>query len=124
VSDSSNHVTERVELGVKPITNYELRITLYPNPTNGELRIENGELRIMSVEIFDVMGRKIPLQCIEGVDGEAGRGSKEGWQPRLLSVVEAQADGVVIDLTVLYPGIYFVKIRTENGVVVKKLVKQ
>jgi len=45
------------------------------------------------VEIFDVFGRKIPLQFIEGVDGEAGRGSKEGWQP--------QADGVVIYLTVL-----------------------
>ena len=97
MSDSSNHVTERVELGVKPITNYELRITLYPNPTNGELRIENGELRIMSVEIFDVYGRKILVPS--------------------LTVLRSY------DLTVLHPGIYFVKITTEQGVVVKKVVK-
>ena len=32
-------------------------ITLVPNPTTGELRIENGELRIKNVEVFDVYGR-------------------------------------------------------------------
>ena len=92
------------------------QITVYPNPTNGELRMENGELRINSVEIFDVFGRKISLQFIEGVDGAAGRGSKEVWQP--------QADGVVIDLTVFPSGVYFVRIATEQGIVTKKIIKQ
>jgi len=34
-------------------------IKVYPNPTTGELKIENGELKIENVEIFDVYGRRI-----------------------------------------------------------------
>ena len=30
-----------------------------PNPTTGELKIENGELKIENVEVFDVYGRKL-----------------------------------------------------------------
>jgi hypothetical protein len=40
----------------------------------------------------------------------------EGWQP--------QADGVVINISHLNSGIYFVKITTDAGEVVKKAVKQ
>jgi len=96
------------EVGIEAITNYELRI--YPNPTDGELRIEiAGQARndVQSVEIFDVYGRN--------VGGKFPSNVLEGWQP--------QADGVVIDLTVLQSGIYFVKITTEQGEVVKKVVK-
>ena len=83
------------------------RITVFPNPTNGQLTIDNGQLTISNVEIFDVMGRKIPLQFIEGVDGAAGRGSYRSY-----------------DLTLFPAGIYFLKITTEAGVVTKKVVKQ
>ena len=31
----------------------------YPNPTTGQLRIENGELKIENVRIFDVLGQEI-----------------------------------------------------------------
>ena len=34
-------------------------IKIYPNPTNGELTIENCELLNMNVEIYDVMGRAL-----------------------------------------------------------------
>jgi hypothetical protein len=34
-------------------------IRIYPNPTTGELRIENGALRIENIEIFDVHGRNV-----------------------------------------------------------------
>ena len=34
-------------------------ILLYPNPTTGELRIENGELKIKNVEIYDISGKNI-----------------------------------------------------------------
>jgi len=37
------------------------RIIISPNPTTGELRIENGELRIENVDIFDIYGRKHQL---------------------------------------------------------------
>ena len=96
-SDSSNHVREAVEVGMEElrIENGELRI--YPNPTNGELRIENGELKIENIEIFDVYGRKI-----------------FNFQ---LSTFNS------IDVSGLQAGIYFVRIATERGVVMRKVVK-
>ena len=83
-------------------------ITLVPNPTTGELKIENGELKINNVEVFDVYGRK--------VGAEFPSNSLEGWQP--------QADGVVFNISHLNSGIYFVKITTEAGEIVKKVIKQ
>jgi len=34
-------------------------INVIPNPTTGELEIENGELKIKKVEIFDIYGRNL-----------------------------------------------------------------
>jgi len=37
------------------------QITIYPNPTTGELRIENGKLRMENAEyhIYNVMGQTV-----------------------------------------------------------------
>jgi len=75
-------------------------IKVYPNPTTGQLTIDNGQLTIKSVEIYDVVGRKLFEQ-------------KEN-----LTVLQSY------DLTVLSAGIYFVKIKTDLGEVVKKVVKE
>ena len=75
-------------------------ITLIPNPTSGELRIENGELRIEKVEVFDVYGR------IHS------------------SLVTRHASLITINISHLPAGLYFVKIYTEAGMVVRKVVKQ
>lgn len=72
-------------------------ITLVPNPTTGELRIINYESGIMDVEIFDVYGR---MQKVEN--------RKQN----------------VYDISHLQSGIYFVRIITEGGEIVKKVVKQ
>jgi len=76
-------------------------ITLHPNPTTGELRIENGELRIKSVEVFDVYGRKL-----------------------LSNHLITSSSNQKIDISHLNSGIYFVKITTEQGVIVEKIIKQ
>jgi len=78
-------------------------IRVFPNPTSGQLRITNYELRITSIEVFDVYGRKI-----EGMKERRSEGVKE----------------VVLDISGFSAGIYFVKIITEKGVAVKKVVKQ
>ena len=80
--------------------NNENNIAIYPNPTTGKLIIENGELRIKNVEIFDVLGRKV------------------FEQKETLTVL------LSCDLTVLPAGIYMIAIHTEKSVVYKKVVKE
>ena len=71
--------------------------SVYPNPTTGELRIDNGELRIemsdMRYEIFDIHGRKMPQVS------------------NLKSQISNQ-----INISHLAAGIYFLQV---NGVVAK-----
>ena len=112
--DHEISVTFSLSTGIETITNDELQITVFPNPTtgeltieNGELTIENGELRINNVEIYDVYGRK--------AGGKFPSNSLEGWT--------AKPDGVVIDISGFSSGLYFLKITTETGIVTKKVIK-
>ena len=74
--------------------NVKSEVLVYPNPTTGELRVESGELKVESVEVFDVYGKR-------------RKGEKE----------------LVINISELEAGVYFVKITTEKGVVTKKIIK-
>ena len=74
-------------------------ITVMPNPTTGELRIENGEWRIMEVEVFDVYGRNCNVSRVTCHENK-------------------------INISHLQAGIYFVKIQTEIGEITKKIIKQ
>ncbi|MCL2435291.1 MAG: T9SS type A sorting domain-containing protein, partial [Lentimicrobiaceae bacterium] len=76
-------------------------ITIYPNPTTGELEIRNYESEIKSIEVFDVYGRAISSH-------------------HLIPSSSHQK----INLSHINSGIYFVKITTEASEVVKKVVKQ
>jgi hypothetical protein len=79
-------------------------IQIYPNPTTGELRIKSDGLRIESVEIFDIVGRKAPLSPPEG-----------GKSP--ISFGEGQ--GVRLDISHLANGMYFLKIDGKTVKVIK-----
>jgi hypothetical protein len=70
-------------------------IRIYPNPTTGKLRIESNELRIEEVMIFDIYCRK-----------------------------QKAERGILIDISDLPVGVYFLQIRTEQGEVVKKVLKE
>jgi len=95
------------EVSVKETPYPENLITIYPNPSTGELQISpaggglrgwnNYELRIRSVEVFDVYGRKLLT---------------ENCQLK-----------TTIDISYLNSGVYFVKIATEQGMLTKKIVK-
>ena len=76
-------------------------ITVAPNPTTGELKIESGKLKIESVEVFDIYGK-----------------NQTNFQ---FSTFNFQ---LKIDISNLSAGLYFVKIKTSVGEVVKKVVKQ
>jgi hypothetical protein len=80
--------------------------------------MHNEQLIITTVEVYDVYGKKIEIPRFARNDGgiKFPSNSLEGWQP--------QADGVVFNISALPAGIYFLRIQTEQGVVVKKVIKQ
>ena len=83
-------------------------IAVYPNPTDGQLIVEcrdaiNGVstmTTITNIEIFDIFGRNVshPISHI--------------------------SHPIFIDISHLPAGMYFVRITTETGVVVRKIIKQ
>ena len=87
-------------IGVNEIDCEGLRV--YPNPATGELIINNYELRIINVEIYDVNGRK--------QKAESRKQNSEGE--------------MVVDISHLPAGVYLVKVFTEQGEITKKIVKQ
>jgi len=87
-------------VGVNDIENNQ-NITIYPNPTTGKLRMENGELKIEKVEIFDVYGKSHSLLITRHEPGET-----------------------VIDIANLSSGIYMIAIHTDKGTIHKKVVKE
>jgi len=82
-------------------------IKIYPNPTTDELKIENGELKINNVEIFDIYGRNLTPHT-----------------SYLLPLTSYLTPFASLDISHLQAGIYFVRISTEKGGVIKKVVKQ
>jgi hypothetical protein len=75
-------------------------ITLVPNPTTGELSIKNYELGITNIEIYDIYGRK-----------------------QSSNHLITSSSNHLINIVSLPTGIYFVKISTEVGDVVRKIIK-
>jgi tetratricopeptide (TPR) repeat protein len=77
------------------------KVSIYPNPTSGNLQVTSNELPVTSVEIFDILGQSIKSKIVS-------RQSK-----------------IDFDISDLPDGIYVVKVRLSNGeVVVQRLVKQ
>jgi len=100
-SEPSNEECENI-VGIAEM---DSQVKIYPNPTNGELRIESGELRIENVEILDVMGRTVGATLAVAPDG-------------------THQSQIKMDISYLPIGVYFLRVTTENGVIVRKVVKE
>lgn len=95
------NVTRENVNGIEDIL--ENQITIYPNPTKEKIFIETPFL-IESVEVTDLTGRIFVFSTInEHVSTEQSRG---------------------LNISSLPAGIYLVKIKTEEGMIVKKIVKE
>jgi hypothetical protein len=70
---------------------------VYPNPTTGELRITNYELRIMDIKIFDVYGRVLSSHHLITTSSHHN-----------------------IDISSYPAGIYFLRVNGKTVKVVKK----
>jgi hypothetical protein len=101
---------EEEETMIEPVINNTLqidgkelldKITVIPNPTKGDLQVISYGLQVTSVEIFDVFGRKA-----------------------LSHHLITSSSNQKIDISHLNSGIYFIKVVTNQGEIVKKVVKQ
>lgn len=72
-------------------------ISVYPNPTKGNVTI-NCSNTIQSVQLFDVQGRLLQTDLIN-------------------------QNNTVIDITGKANGVYFLKVTSEKGIIVQKIVK-
>jgi hypothetical protein len=71
-------------------------LSVYPNPTSGELLITSYELQVTNIEVFDIFGKKLSSHTAHHTPHTA------------------------INISHLAPGIYLLKINTE----VIKIIKQ
>lgn len=73
------------------------KISFYPNPTRNRLNVNNANLNIQSIQLYDVLGKKV-----------------------LVALNNFQQ----IDVSNLNQGVYLVKIETDKGVFTKKALKE
>ena len=78
--------------------NYMTDANVYPNPVKDRLYIETSTL-IQSIEVYDVYGR---LQVTK---------------------TPSHQSDLSVDVSDLNSGIYFVKVKTEEGNIVKRIIK-
>jgi len=96
-----------IEVGSVGITEQrESNITISPNPTKGMLQVTSYELQVTSIEIFDIYGKNV------------------GANLRVRPSVRPICPKNKIDISDLSAGVYFLKINTETGMVVKKVLKE
>ena len=78
-------------------------VNLYPNPATNQLTIENGQLKIESVAIYDLSGRKV---------------YSENHQ------TQNSNSEIRIDVSKFPAGVYAVQIKTADFIATKKLIIQ
>lgn len=93
----NSDVIEYTVLGTKTISNNSL--TIYPNPSSETLTF-NLSVSQAEISILDLNGKEIFIQHLD------------------------QQNGPTVNISTLKSGIYFIKIKTENGIEVKKFIKE
>lgn len=107
VSDASDTITFTLPVDSTGVEVFNAnRIALYPNPTSNQITISSSQAVIYSVEVYDLAGRQLM---------STGEGSISG---------RVQNDHVTMDVSALPSGVYFSKIETDKGRVVKRFVKR
>jgi uncharacterized repeat protein (TIGR01451 family) len=73
-------------------------ISLYPNPTKDKVNI-SGDFTLQSVQLYDVQGRLLQIQLADG-------------------------NQTVLDIALQSNGVYFIKVTSDKGIKVGKIVKE
>lgn len=101
------HTSSLCVVGMDELSNEENSFSLFPNPARSELRIKNSELKIKDIEIYNTLGRKVLSKTVPSFSSR-----------------RRSLEDEVINISSLVPGIYFVKIKTDDGAKTQKLVVQ
>lgn len=90
-----------VSLGLKDIQNDKFKVELFPNPTNSEIQItvRGIEFANIVIELMDVSGKTLKQFQTKALESR-------------------------IDLKEFKAGVYFVKIKSEDHALVRKIIKQ
>jgi hypothetical protein len=83
------------ETGITAISQNTM-LQVYPNPTKSELRIENGDLKIENIQVFDIVGKLVSS-----------------------FTVSSQSQEIVVNISQLADGLYFLKIGNRTVKIVK-----
>ena len=86
-------------IGINEITK-ENTVNIIPNPATNQFTIENSQLRINAIHIYNVLGEEV------------------------LKLERIANSEKAIDISTWKAGVYFVEVETEKGVVRKKVVKE
>ena len=70
-------------------------LSIYPNPTNGKLNIEANN--IVEIEVINIVGQSVAAYIVN-------------------------SDSCEIDMSNLNAGMYFVNVKTGNGIITKKII--
>lgn len=99
VGDSGYIITNRDPLFIgTEVENNTTEVSVYPNPTTGEVYIESTETP-GGITLMDLNGRNIPAQVI-----------RDGSRLKL-------------DLSAMVPGIYFLRMEMNENIKVRKIIK-
>ncbi len=88
-------------VGITEASKEDNIFSLSPNPATSELRIENAELRIEKIELYDLIGEKVFQSNISNLTSQ-----------------------ISIEVSQLHSGIYFVRVKTDKGIRAAKFVKE
>jgi hypothetical protein len=90
------YITRENETGISEVSSHNLKI--YPNPVQNTLYIQSSST-IEQINIYDISGR-------------------------MLQTSEVFKTSEVLDISYLASGIYLVKVKTEEGEIVGKIIKE
>ncbi|MCL2042185.1 MAG: C25 family cysteine peptidase [Bacteroidales bacterium] len=105
MEDHEIYVVFAEEVGIVE-TPFMAPVRVYPNPTSGLLTICDMRCAMCDVAIFDVMGRAVVVAPVEA---------------RHATSLQSE---ITFDLSNVPAGVYFLRITTDEGVVVRKVVKE
>ncbi len=85
------------EVGIESINNKEINIAVYPNPGTNSITVETPQKAL--IEINNIQGKQI-------------------------KTIETRENKTIIDVSSLKSEMYYIKVKTEKGIAVKKFIKE